>query len=205
MTKGIPLTEAEQLQRRREIARASVALFLAQGFPETSMREIAAAAGMGKSSLYDYFTTKDDILLFLIEDIATTLTEGARVIAGSNLPPDDCLRQIMEMQLDYLQANDNLFWLLNAQAQRLKPESQQRLHMQRYVFQDLVATPAWTPLFAQAAAVVTDIGGPLSHSSIVAREYGIPAVMAAGSATRAIQSGQIVTVDGTAGTVTIEA
>jgi pyruvate,water dikinase len=69
----------------------------------------------------------------------------------------------------------------------------------------VTTTPAWTPLFAQASAVVTDIGGPLSHSSIVAREYGIPAVMAARSATRAIRSGQLVTVDGTAGTVTLEA
>ncbi|HEU5098094.1 MAG TPA: PEP/pyruvate-binding domain-containing protein, partial [Roseiflexaceae bacterium] len=68
----------------------------------------------------------------------------------------------------------------------------------------VTTTPAWTPLFAQAAAVVTDIGGPLSHSSIVAREYGIPAVMAARSATRSIHSGQLVTVDGTAGTVTLE-
>jgi len=64
-------------------------------------------------------------------------------------------------------------------------------------------TPAWTPLFALASAVVTDIGGPLSHSSIVAREYGIPAVMAARNATRYIQSGQMVTVDGKAGTVTL--
>jgi pyruvate,water dikinase len=62
-------------------------------------------------------------------------------------------------------------------------------------------TPAWTPLFALASAVVTDIGGPLSHSSIVAREYGIPAVMAARNATRFIRNGQIVTVDGKAGTV----
>ena len=62
-------------------------------------------------------------------------------------------------------------------------------------------TPAWTPLFAMASAVITDIGGPLSHSSIVAREYGIPAVMAARNATRYIQSGQMVTVDGKAGTV----
>ncbi len=68
----------------------------------------------------------------------------------------------------------------------------------------VTTTPAWTPLFALASAVVTDIGGPLSHSSIVAREYGIPAVMAARSATRAIQSGQVVTVDGGAGTVTLE-
>jgi pyruvate,water dikinase len=54
-----------------------------------------------------------------------------------------------------------------------------------------------------ASAVVTDIGGPLSHSSIVAREYGIPAVMATGSATRRIHTGQIITVDGSAGMVTL--
>jgi pyruvate,water dikinase len=64
-----------------------------------------------------------------------------------------------------------------------------------------ITTPAWTPLFAMAAAVVTDIGGPLSHGSIVAREYGIPAVMGTGVATRRIRSGQVVTVDGGAGRV----
>ncbi|MBN1955850.1 MAG: SDR family NAD(P)-dependent oxidoreductase [Anaerolineae bacterium] len=62
-------------------------------------------------------------------------------------------------------------------------------------------TPAWTPLFAYAAALVTDLGGVLAHGSIVAREYGIPAVMGTGSATRQIQDGQVVTVDGTAGRV----
>jgi pyruvate,water dikinase len=64
-----------------------------------------------------------------------------------------------------------------------------------------ITTPAWTPLFAMAAAIVTDIGGPLSHSSIVAREYGIPAVLGTGVATRRITSGQLVTVDGTTGEV----
>jgi phosphohistidine swiveling domain-containing protein len=62
-------------------------------------------------------------------------------------------------------------------------------------------TPAWTPLFAMASGIVTDIGGPLSHGSIVAREYGIPAVLGTGAATRIIQSGQKITVDGDAGTV----
>ncbi|MBN1581752.1 MAG: phosphoenolpyruvate synthase, partial [Anaerolineae bacterium] len=66
-----------------------------------------------------------------------------------------------------------------------------------------ITTPAWTPLFAMAAGVVTDIGGPLSHGSIVAREYGIPAVLGTGVATRRIQSGQTITVDGSAGTVTL--
>jgi phosphohistidine swiveling domain-containing protein len=64
-----------------------------------------------------------------------------------------------------------------------------------------VTTPAWTPLFAMAAAIVTDVGGPLSHSSIVAREYGIPAVLGTGVATKRIHSGDVITVDGAAGVV----
>lgn len=64
-----------------------------------------------------------------------------------------------------------------------------------------VTTPAWTPLFARASAVVTDTGGIGSHSSIVAREYGIPAVIGTGDATARLRDGQIVTVDGNAGFV----
>jgi rifampicin phosphotransferase len=66
-----------------------------------------------------------------------------------------------------------------------------------------ITTPAWTSLFAMASAVVTDVGGPLSHSSIVAREYGIPAVLGTAVATRRIRSGQDIRVDGDAGTVTL--
>jgi pyruvate,water dikinase len=67
----------------------------------------------------------------------------------------------------------------------------------------VTTTPAWTPMFAMASGVVTDIGGPLSHSSIVAREYGIPAVMATGVASKRIQHGQMIKIDGTNGTVTL--
>jgi len=64
-----------------------------------------------------------------------------------------------------------------------------------------VTTPAWTPLFARAAAVVTDGGTLAAHASLVAREYGIPAVVGTGDATRRLHTGQHVTVDGTTGTV----
>ncbi|HEX5141692.1 MAG TPA: PEP-utilizing enzyme [Dehalococcoidia bacterium] len=64
--------------------------------------------------------------------------------------------------------------------------------------------PPWTPLFAIAAAVVTETGGILSHSAICAREYGIPCVVGTQVATSAIPDGATVTVDGNAGTVTIE-
>ncbi|WP_427017603.1 PEP/pyruvate-binding domain-containing protein [Pseudarthrobacter sp. P1] len=67
-----------------------------------------------------------------------------------------------------------------------------------------MTTPAWTSLFAMAAGVVTDVGGPLSHSSIVAREYGIPAVLGTGVATQRLASGQRIRVDGDAGTVRVE-
>ncbi len=65
-------------------------------------------------------------------------------------------------------------------------------------------TPAWTPLFARAGGLVTDLGGPLAHGSIVAREYGIPAVMGTGSATRHIHSGQVITVYGSDGKVVLQ-
>lgn len=61
--------------------------------------------------------------------------------------------------------------------------------------------PAWTPLFQRAAAVVVDSGGPASHAAIVAREYGIPAVMATVDGTRRLSDGQRVRVDGARGTV----
>jgi rifampicin phosphotransferase len=64
-------------------------------------------------------------------------------------------------------------------------------------------TPAWTPLFGQARGLVTDVGGILAHGSIVAREYGIPAVMGTGNGTQRIVNGQTITVDGDAGTVTL--
>ncbi|MBT2550521.1 PEP/pyruvate-binding domain-containing protein [Arthrobacter sp. ISL-65] len=61
--------------------------------------------------------------------------------------------------------------------------------------------PSWTPLFQRAAAVVVDMGGLGSHAAIVAREYGIPAVMGTGTGTGILAEGQRVVVDGGAGTV----
>ncbi len=62
-------------------------------------------------------------------------------------------------------------------------------------------SPSWTPLFAIAAGVVTEIGGPLSHAAIVAREYSIPAVMGVRGATQLIADGTLLVVDGDTGRV----
>jgi pyruvate,water dikinase len=63
--------------------------------------------------------------------------------------------------------------------------------------------PPWTPLFATASAIVTDSGGVLSHSAVVAREYRIPAVVSTGNATSTFQDGQLIEVDGNAGIVRV--
>ncbi len=64
-----------------------------------------------------------------------------------------------------------------------------------------LTAPAWTPLFGRIAAIVTDTGGVSAHASIVAREYGIPAVVGTGDATVRLRDGELVEVDGSAGTV----
>lgn len=66
-----------------------------------------------------------------------------------------------------------------------------------------ITAPSWAPVFNKIAAVVTDIGGMMSHAAIVCREYGLPAVTGTGFATTKLKTGQRVRVDGGAGTVTV--
>jgi pyruvate,water dikinase len=65
------------------------------------------------------------------------------------------------------------------------------------------ASPAWTPVLGRLAAIVTDMGGVLSHMAIVARELGVPCVVATGNATSVIPAGALVEVDGRSGSVRV--
>nr|KEP23872.1 hypothetical protein DA06_03435 [Georgenia sp. SUBG003] len=62
--------------------------------------------------------------------------------------------------------------------------------------------PGWTPLFLTAGGLVMEMGGAMSHGAVVAREYGLPAVVGVPEATSRIRTGETITVDGAAGTVT---
>ena len=66
-----------------------------------------------------------------------------------------------------------------------------------------ITDPSWTPLFVPAAAVVVDVGAPLSHAIIVSRELGIPCVVSATDATRRIPDGALIRVEGDSGLITI--
>ncbi len=64
--------------------------------------------------------------------------------------------------------------------------------------------PGWTPLFLKASGLVMEVGGAMAHGAIVAREYGIPAVVGVPGATERISTRSRITVDGTTGTIIIE-
>ena len=138
MPKGIPLTEEEIDRRRHEIFHSSVGLILRQGFAATSMQEIAEAAGVGKSTLYDYFPTKDHVLLFVFEEELGRVQEQAEGIGAQDIPVEEKLLKILEAQLDYLLNNKNFFMELSMQVVQLGQAGQERIMKKRYAYQDLL-------------------------------------------------------------------
>lgn len=138
MPKGIPLTQEELEQRRSEIFDASVHLFLEKGFYETSMREVAEAAGIGKSTLYDYFPNKDAIIVYAIENSLAEVTRQAQRIIERDEDAGTRLRRMMRMHLDHLLANKAFFLRLTIEAGRLNKVSQNRIQAGRHAYQDLL-------------------------------------------------------------------
>ena len=87
MPKGIMLTPEQQEERREEIISVALQLIEKNGFQKTSMREIAILANMGKSSLYDFFKTKDEIVVYAVEkEIEETIKKVHRIIANESSP-----------------------------------------------------------------------------------------------------------------------
>ena len=138
MPKGIPLTPEELDRRRHQVFFASMHLFLEKGFQETSMQEIAAASDMGKSTLYDYFKTKDEILLSVVEDGLYDLTELAKKIASQDLPAAEKIHQVMFAHLEYLLENKEFYNRMMYEVQRLGQESQRRIQIRRHAYQDML-------------------------------------------------------------------
>jgi AcrR family transcriptional regulator len=138
MPKGIPLTQEEIQRRRGEILKAAVQLILEKGFNETSMREIGAAAGIGKSTLYDYFPNKDEILISYVVDEVREMIAYADVIISQNLSVAEKFRRILRGQLDFMLANKALYLRLSFEMQRLSFANQQFIQRHRHAYQDML-------------------------------------------------------------------
>jgi len=138
MPKGIPLTEEEIDRRRREIFQSAVDLIFKQGFAATSMQTIAQAAGVGKSTLYDYFPTKDHVLLFVFEEELDRLQARAEEMSVRKMPVEEKLTRILEAHLEFLINNKNVNREVSLRAMHLERLGQRRILKKRYAYQDLL-------------------------------------------------------------------
>jgi len=138
MPKGIPLTQEEITRRRGEILNAAMGVIVHKGFLETSMREIAEAAGVGKSTLYDYFPSKDEIMIAYVVDEVERLTAQAQAIIAQDISVREKFRRIWHNHLQSMLANKHMYIKISFEAQRLSLESQQRIQVHRHAYQDML-------------------------------------------------------------------
>ena len=138
MPKGTPLTEEYQLEKQQAIARSAAELIFQNGFNETSVSQIAAKSGIGKSTLYDYFASKDEIILFLLDEPLAEVRDRAEEMAGG---PGDVIQRItaiLEMHLDVLLRDKKSIFKLSFEFQRLPLRVQARHETKRQAYQQLL-------------------------------------------------------------------
>ena len=138
MPKGIMLTPEQQEERREEIISVAMQLIEKNGFQKTSMREIAILANMGKSSLYDFFKTKDEIVVYAVEkEIEETIKKVHRISADES-SPEQCLRKIMLNNLGVPKQYRTVLMWLNTESDFLEEDYRKRLKTARYAYQDII-------------------------------------------------------------------
>lgn len=127
MPRGIPISDRMRQRMRHRIFNVAARLFLNQGYHETSMRQVAEAVGMGKSTLYDYFRNKEEILLYFVEQEMDTIHQDAVQIAAMNIPVEEKLRRILRSLWAYLEENKEMAVLIARESSRLGERATERI------------------------------------------------------------------------------
>ena len=130
--RAMPRIRAESIaqhkeQTHREILDAAAALFRAQGYADTSLGEVAAFVGIGRTTLYEYFSDKEDLLASVVEDHIPGVIEN--MLAG--MPDDgsyrDRLAELIVRGMEFVSTNEDLGSMLMRETPRLERETQQRI------------------------------------------------------------------------------
>lgn len=104
------------------------------------MREIARAVGLGKSTLYDYFVSKEHILLYFIEQEINLVNQTAEMIAKQQLTAPEKLRRVLESQWAYLAGNREIAALMARSAQALSPPAEIQFNALRMEYRKILQT-----------------------------------------------------------------
>ena len=138
MPKGVPLTDEQIEEKRLAIAHAAAKLIFQQGYNETSVSQIARKTGIGKSTIYDYFSSKEEIILALLDEPLAEVRQKAEKIGASSVDVIQRISQILEMHLDILLRDKAFIFKLSFEFQRLPLDVQARHEVKRGAYQDLL-------------------------------------------------------------------
>jgi AcrR family transcriptional regulator len=118
--------------------RAAAKLILKNGFTETSVQEIASATGIGKSTFYEFFSSKNEVILLLLDEPLAEVRRKAETIAGENVSAWERITQILHMHLEILLRDKAFIFRLFFEFQRLPLEVQAQHEVKRKAYQDLL-------------------------------------------------------------------
>lgn len=119
--------EAHKRQTREEILDAAAALFRAQGYTETSLADIAAFVGIGRTTLYEYFVDKEDVLVNLVERSLPGVVDGMVDGVPADLSYRERLGELIVRGLEFVSSDDDLGSMLMRELPKLSPDAQVRV------------------------------------------------------------------------------
>lgn len=138
MPRGIPISERMRQRNRHHIFKVAAQLFLKQGYHETTMRQVADAAGIGKSTIYDYFPGKEELLLYFVEQEMDSTYQEALRITNMNRPATEKLRSILHALWNYLYANQQMAVLSARESTRLSEKATLRMATRRAKYRKIL-------------------------------------------------------------------
>jgi AcrR family transcriptional regulator len=114
-------------QTRAELLDAAAVLFRAQGYAETSLGDIAGYVGVGRTTMYEYFADKEDVLACLVEDRLPEVIDGLLAGVPDDVEPRERLAELVVRALDFITDEEDLGVLLMRETPRLSVETQRRI------------------------------------------------------------------------------
>lgn len=138
MPKGIERSPEEFRYEQLQIAHAAAGQIYQNGFGHTSVSQIAQAAGIGKSTFYEFFSSKDEVILLLLNEPLSEIQSQAERIAGGEEPPWERITRILQMHLGILLRDRASIFRLFFEFQRLPLEVQAQHESKRGAYQDLL-------------------------------------------------------------------
>lgn len=138
MPKGIQRSSDEIKEQQLRIARAAAKLIYLNGFGNTSVSQIASAAGIGKSTFYEFFSNKDEVILLLLDEPLSEIRAQAEIISGESGTPFERITRVLHTHLGILLRNKASIFRLFFEFQRLPIAVQAQHEAKRAAYQDLL-------------------------------------------------------------------